>query len=116
MELARRRVERERDLVAVPGTLGRLEDRLARVVARAEVGREPSLVADSRREAALVSSPFSAWYVSAPIRSASENVSAPAGTSMNSWKSSEFCACAPPFTTFISGTGRTCAFVPPIQR
>ena len=35
---------------------------------------------------------------------------------MNSWKSSEFCACAPPLTTFIIGTGRTWAFVPPIQR
>ena len=35
---------------------------------------------------------------------------------MNSWKSSEFWACAPPLTTFISGTGRTCALVPPSQR
>ena len=35
---------------------------------------------------------------------------------MNSWKSSEFCACAPPFTTFIIGTGRTFALVPPSHR
>ena len=35
---------------------------------------------------------------------------------MNSCRSSEFCACAPPLTTFIIGTGRTCASTPPIQR
>ena len=56
------------------------------------------------------------WKTSTPMRSASENVSAPAGTIMNSWRSSEFCAWAPPLTTFIIGTGRTCAFVPPSQR
>ena len=50
------------------------------------------------------------------MRSASEKDSAPAGTSMNSWKSSEFWACAPPLITFSIGTGSTCAFVPPIQR
>ena len=116
-ELARRGVERERDLVAVPGALGRLEDRLAGVVGGAEVGREAALVADARREAALAEEPLQVrGSVSAPIRSASEKLSAPAGTSMNSWKSSEFWAWAPPLTTFISGTGSTCALVPPSQR
>ena len=36
------------------------------------------------------------WKTSAPIRRPSANVSAPAGTTMNSCRSSEFCACAPP--------------------
>ena len=53
------------------------------------------------------------WYVSAPILIASEKLSAPAGTSMNSWKSSEFWAWAPPFTTLRSGTGSTRALAPP---
>ena len=35
---------------------------------------------------------------------------------MNSWRSSEFCAWAPPFTTFIMGTGNTFAASPPSQR
>jgi len=50
------------------------------------------------------------------MRSPSEKLSAPAGTTMNSWKSIEFWAWAPPLTTFIIGTGRTCASTPPIQR
>ena len=59
------------------------------------------------------SSSFSRWKVSAPMRSASEKDSAPAGTTMNSWRSSEFCAWAPPLTTFMSGTGSTRAPSPP---
>ena len=43
-----------RDLVAMAGPLGRLENRLAGVVGRAEVGSEAALVADARREAALL--------------------------------------------------------------
>ena len=54
VELARGGIERDRDLVAVPGPLGGLEDRLAGVVGRAEVGSEAALVADARREAALL--------------------------------------------------------------
>ncbi len=52
-DLARRRVERDRDAVAVPGPLGRLEDRLDRGLARLEVGREAALVADPGREPAF---------------------------------------------------------------
>ena len=58
-------------------------------------------------------SAFSAWNVSAPIRSASANVSAPTGTTMNSWRSIEFWAWTPPLITFIIGTGRTWASAPP---
>ena len=35
---------------------------------------------------------------------------------MNSWRSSEFWACAPPLITFSMGTGSTFAPSPPIQR
>src|SRR4051812_14577831 len=50
------------------------------------------------------------------MRSASAKVSAPAGTIMNSCRSIEFCACAPPLITFSIGTGNVRAASPPIQR
>src|SRR4051812_4545724 len=50
------------------------------------------------------------------MRSASAKVSAPAGTIMNSCRSIEFCACAPPLMTFSIGTGNVRAASPPIQR
>ena len=53
----------------------------------------------------LTSTFLSEWNTSAPIRSASANDSAPTGTIMNSWKSTVFVACAPPFRMFIIGTG-----------
>ncbi len=55
----------------------------------------------------------SAWYVSAPICSASANDSAPAGTTMNSCRSIELAACTPPLITFIIGTGSVRALLPP---
>ena len=57
--------------------------------------------------------PLSAWNTSAPIRRPSENVGAPAGTTMNSWKSTLLSAWAPPLRTFIIGTGSTWAASPP---
>ena len=42
----------------MPGPLGSLEDHLAGVVGRAEIGREAALVADARREASLVEQPL----------------------------------------------------------
>ena len=59
---------------------------------------------------------FSAWKTSAPMRRHSENEAAPAGTTMNSWKSTLLSACAPPLRTFIIGTGRTRASAPPRWR
>ena len=53
-DLARGRVERDRDALAMPGALGRLEDRLDRALRRLEIRREASLVADGRRQPALV--------------------------------------------------------------
>ncbi len=59
------------------------------------------------------SSPFSAWKTSAPMRRPSANDVAPAGTTMNSCRSIELSACAPPLMTFIIGTGSVRAATPP---
>ena len=65
---------------------------------------------ESPREARLF---FSAWKTSAPTRRHSEKLAAPAGTTMNSWKSTELSAWAPPLRTFIIGTGRSVGSPPP---
>ena len=57
--------------------------------------------------------PLRAWKTSVPTRSASEKLPAPTGATMNSWKSTRLSACAPPFNTFIIGTGSVVAFEPP---
>src|SRR3954449_3365358 len=57
-----------------------------------------------------------AWKTSAPMRRHSENERAPAGTTMNSWKSTLLSAWAPPLSTFIIGTGSTRAASPPRYR
>src|ERR671915_2151841 len=59
---------------------------------------------------------LSAWKTSAPVRTASEKVGAPAGSTMNSWKSTLLSAWAPPLSTFIIGTGSTRAASPPRYR
>src|SRR6266850_1426722 len=59
------------------------------------------------------SSCLSVWKISTPMRSASLNDPAPAGTSMNSCTSRPLSAWAPPFSTFMSGTGRMRAPGPP---
>ena len=69
----------------------------------------PTLVAWPASESAF----FSAWKISAPIRSASAKVGAPVGSTMNSWKSSGLSAWAPPLMMFICGTGRMRAETPP---
>ena len=56
---------------------------------------------------------LSAWNTSVPICRPRANESAPTGTIMNSWKSTELSAWAPPLRTFIIGTGRTRADSPP---
>src|SRR5256885_3709925 len=50
------------------------------------------------------------------MRSASLKLSAPTGSSMNSWKSSGLSAWAPPLMTLIMGTGSTRAWAPPMCR
>ena len=56
---------------------------------------------------------LSAWKTSTAMRSALPNESAPAGTSMNSWKSMPLSAWAPPLITFTSGTGSSRPPTPP---
>ena len=56
---------------------------------------------------------FRWWNTSTPMRSDSENDSAPCGTIMNSWGSSVLSACAPPLTMFMNGTGSVRALGPP---
>jgi hypothetical protein len=59
------------------------------------------------------STDFSAWYTSAPWRSASRKVGAPMGAIMNSCTSTLESACEPPLRMFIIGTGSRWAFGPP---
>ena len=69
VELARRAVERERDVGArrVAGLVDRLDEQLQRRLVRREVGREAALVADGGRHAlARRSVFFSVWKTSAP--------------------------------------------------
>ncbi len=62
---------------------------------------------------AAFSADFSEWKISAPMRSDSAKLSAPAGTIMNSWMSIGLSAWTPPLMMFISGTGSTRADTPP---
>ncbi len=59
------------------------------------------------------STALSAWYTSAPMRSASRKLFAPTGITMNSWRSTLLSACLPPLRMFIMGTGSRRAFGPP---
>ena len=67
----------------------------------------PSGASTGRFEAVELRDGDPGEYLGRGVHRAVENVSAPAGTSMNSWKSSELRACAPPLTTFSNGTGST---------
>jgi hypothetical protein len=62
---------------------------------------------------AFFRAPRSVWNTSEPMRTASARLGAPTGMIMNSWKSIGLSACAPPLMTFIIGTGRTRAEMPP---
>ena len=115
-DLAGRRVEGDEDvgagLVAGRGDAG--EHRLAapprwRSRSGAKPPSSPTAVARPF-EARLF---FSAWKTSTPTRRHSEKVAAPAGTTMNSWKSTELSAWAPPLSTFIIGTGSRVGSPPP---
>ena len=60
-----------------------------------------------------LSSFFSVWNTSEPMRTASRILSADTGMIMNSWMSIGLSACSPPLMMFIIGTGSTRAEVPP---
>ena len=98
----------------VAGRLAGLHDEAERFVGAGEVGRKTALVADVGVVAGrLEGGFFRAWKISAPMRRASEKLSAPVGRSMNSWMSMGLSACAPPLMMFIIGSGRTRAPTPP---
>ena len=61
-----------------------------------------------------LSTPARLWKTSAPMRSASAKLVAPAGMAMNSCRSTLLSACLPPFMMFIMGTGSRCALQPPM--
>ena len=69
-------------------------------------GREAALVADAAAEPAVVQRLLEVVEDLGAHPQASEKRVAPTGTTMNSWKSTELSACAPPLSTFIIGTGR----------
>ena len=111
-QLARRDVERERDVLAglVAGLLDRLDDHGQRRLGARQIGREAALVADAGRRLAIVQQLLQrVEHLGAGAQRLGER-RRPLGTIMNSWKSSELSACAPPLMMFISGTGSTRAF------
>jgi hypothetical protein len=57
-----------------------------------------------------------AWYTSAPMRTASLNVSAPTGTIMHSCTLRPESAWRPPLITFMNGKGKRSAAPPPMKR
>ena len=77
------------------------------------IGANPPSSPTAVERPILPSTFLSAWKTSTPIRSPSGKVSAPIGTTMNSWASTLLDACAPPFRMFIIGTGSTRAIGPP---
>ena len=114
VELRHGRVERDADgrrLVA--GALGGLEDELDRVlVPRRSRARSRPRRRRRSRARARAGAPSARGRprrrCAAPRRSSPRRT----GTSMNSCRSIELSACAPPLTTFIIGTGRTCGVGP----
>ena len=115
VQLARRRVKRDGDVIArvEAGGLDRLDQDADGVFVGGEVRCETALVADCRREPTVVEHPLQHVIGLGPHRIASDQLGAPIGITMNSWRSIELSACTPPLTTFIIGTGSTCALTPP---
>ena len=91
VDLARRRIERDRDALAVARALGGLEDRLDRRLARRQVGREAALVADAGREPRSCSTAAARGRPRRRSAAPPRTSRAPAGTTMNSCRSIEFC-------------------------
>jgi hypothetical protein len=80
------------------------------------IGAKPPSSPTAVESFIFVSTFFSEWNTSTPIRNPSGKLSAPIGTTMNSCASTLFDAWAPPFRMFIIGTGRMCAIGPPRYR
>ena len=87
---------------------------LERRLVGAEVGREAALVADRGAQARVVQRPLERVEdLGAHAQALGERAARRPGTTMNSWKSTLLSAWAPPLSTFIIGTGSTCAASPP---
>jgi hypothetical protein len=90
----------------VAGALGRLQDRLDRLLAAPEIGREPASSPTAVDSPRSWRTDFKAIRLRAdPHRL--EKLATPAGTTMNSCRSMVLSAWAPPLITFIIGTGKT---------
>ena len=114
-ELGRGAVERQGDLLAglVAGLLDRGHDEVERRLRRFQVRREAAFVADVGVVAGVLEALLQRVEYLGAQRTASRNVGAPIGMTMNSWKSIGLSACTPPLTMFIIGTGRMWALAPP---
>ena len=115
VELGGRHVERDADVLPrlVPGRLrSPASPRRAPPRCDGSIGAKPPSSPTAVESPILVSTFLSAWKTSTPIRRPSAKVSAPIGTTMNSWASTLFDACAPPLRMFIIGTGITRAIGP----
>lgn len=88
-ELGRSDVEAQVEVLTrqIASRLTRLGDEGQGFFSRGQVGGEAALVADVGVVAASFSAFFRAWKISAPMRRASEKLSAPVGRIMNSWMS-----------------------------
>src|SRR5260370_38006788 len=74
-----------------------------------QLGAKPPSSPTAVEEPCFFSAVLRAWKISTPQRNASEKLGAPTGITMNSWKSTELSACAPPLSMFIIGQGRRIA-------
>src|SRR6266852_2919717 len=98
VELRRGRVERQKDLLSRPvaAAFDGLQDQDDGVLVPPQFGREATFVTLTSAQSTLMQQ----------VLQRVEDVGAPAGTIMNSWKSTFVSACRPPFRMFIIGTGR----------
>src|ERR1700719_4663291 len=71
-----------------------------------QLGAKPPSSTTAVKQPRFSKAVFSSWKISTPQRSASEKFGAPTGMTINSWKSTELSAWAPPFRIFIIGTGK----------
>jgi len=104
-ELAGRHVERQQHVLtrSVAGLLDRLHEQIERRRVAGEIRREAALVADTGREPLFVQQILQRVEHLGAHADRGRELSAPAGTSMNSWKSMPLSAWAPPLITLSIG-------------
>ena len=115
-ELGRRRVERDRDVLAGPvaGPLDGPQDDLDRGLVGRQGRGEAALVTLAGRVALVVEDrPERREDLGARPAAPRRTSATPTGMTMNSWKSVESWACLPPLRMLNIGTGRVRAPTPP---